>query len=290
MRLRRNKEDPATRKLEEEGLLRLHSEKKSRINTEKIREFGRVTYDFWSGVKYMIVLSSLLWWIPLFGPMIAGYVGGRRTGGPKKGLVASIVSLGVIGVVYYVLVEGFLPVTLGSILSYPTGMISAAEAHSFLGPYFEFLTLYWSTFFGRVVDSVPFETNSYLITIIFAYIGGIISAEKRKEYADGMRKAGGAQSGTTTTIRMKYPKRQVAAPNNASAASQRRLQDLKPVRFKDDGRRRKDKKSDRESKRLKEKSSSRFEDKRALDGGNKTSRSRSVEHHSRSSGNDWELL
>jgi len=290
MRLTKRKEDPATRKLEDEGLLRLSSQKKSRVNTQKIKEFGQITYDFWSGVKYIVILSALLWWIPLFGPIIAGYVGGRRTGGPKKGLIASIVSLGIIGVVYYVLVQGYLPVTLEMILSYPAAVVSAAEAHSFFGPYFEFIKLYWSTFFARVMAGVPFGTNSYVLTVIFAYIGGIISLEKRKEYTDGIRWSGRDES--EKTIRVKHPKRSAAIPERASYTSRRRLEDLKPIKLerggksiKNRGNSKSDLRKQLSDKNMKsgDKAERGFQDEKPME-------KVSIQHHSRSNGDDWELL
>ena len=39
---------------------------------------SNVVYSFWSASKYVLVLSLILWWLPMFGQMIAGYVGGRR--------------------------------------------------------------------------------------------------------------------------------------------------------------------------------------------------------------------
>ncbi|MEF8874766.1 MAG: hypothetical protein V5A88_08905 [Candidatus Thermoplasmatota archaeon] len=292
MHLRRKKEDPATRKLENEGLLSLHSKKKSYINTQKIKEFGQITYDFWSGVKYMVVLSALLWWIPLFGPIIAGYVGGRRTGGPKKGLFASFVSLGVIGIVYYVLVQGLLPVTLDTILSYPAAIISAAEAHSFFGPYFEFIKLYWSTFFARVMAGVPFGTNSYVLTVIFAYIGGIISLEKRKEYTDGIRWSG--HENKSSASRVKSAKRSSGSTNRTSPTAKRSLKDLKAISLNRNRQDKGSKNTRKAKKKLKkqrsdqkggreEKTKRGFQDK-------KTMKKASVEHHSRSNGDDWELL
>ncbi|HPP45635.1 MAG TPA: hypothetical protein PK446_07570, partial [Methanomassiliicoccaceae archaeon] len=41
---------------------------------------GPVVYSFWSAMKYTFALSLLLWWLPVFGQMVAGYVGGRRAG------------------------------------------------------------------------------------------------------------------------------------------------------------------------------------------------------------------
>src|SRR2546422_6965012 len=46
------------------------------------------TYSLWGAVKYILVLSVLLWWLPTIGQMIAGYIGGRRAGGQWRGVVA----------------------------------------------------------------------------------------------------------------------------------------------------------------------------------------------------------
>ena len=53
---------------------------------EEAKKFeGPVVYSFWSAVKYTFTLSLLLWWLPIFGQMIAGYVGGRRAGVALEG-------------------------------------------------------------------------------------------------------------------------------------------------------------------------------------------------------------
>src|SRR3972149_5724978 len=41
-------------------------------------------FSFWSSSRIILILSFLLWWIQPAGPMIAGYVGGRRAGSPWK--------------------------------------------------------------------------------------------------------------------------------------------------------------------------------------------------------------
>src|SRR5437867_1604576 len=41
-------------------------------------------FSFWSSSRVILILSFLLWWFPPAGPMIAGYVGGRRAGSPIK--------------------------------------------------------------------------------------------------------------------------------------------------------------------------------------------------------------
>src|SRR3972149_10597485 len=53
---------------------------------EELGRFGHhASYSMWGAMKYVPVLSVLLWWLPTFGQMIAGYIGGRRSGGPGGG-------------------------------------------------------------------------------------------------------------------------------------------------------------------------------------------------------------
>ncbi len=40
------------------------------------------------GSMWMIFLSALLFWLPVFGPLIAGWVGGVKSGGPMNGIIA----------------------------------------------------------------------------------------------------------------------------------------------------------------------------------------------------------
>src|SRR2546427_6734442 len=47
-------------------------------------------FSFWSSSRVILILSFLLLWIQPAGPMIAGYVGGRRAGPPIKALIAPL--------------------------------------------------------------------------------------------------------------------------------------------------------------------------------------------------------
>lgn len=44
-----------------------------------------------SGTVWMIVLSILLFWLPVVGPLIAGFVGGRKSGGVGPALISSLI-------------------------------------------------------------------------------------------------------------------------------------------------------------------------------------------------------
>jgi len=299
MHLRKKKyRDPATRKLQEEGLLKFKRQDGRGSTLRKIKEFGKITYDFWSGVKYIVVLSAILWWIPLFGPMLAGYVGGRRTGGPKKGIIASIVGLGIIGGVYFLLTHGYVYMALESVLEYPDKIIAIAMAHSFLGPYLEFFQQYWATFFERVWTGVPFGSNSYILTMIFAYIGGIISYEKRKEFTDGVRSLDRVKDELSSVHR--YAKNPLQTQNSDAVnnGSHSRLNDLRSVKYsgqrgfqENDSINKSNRSRSSKQKRMKEQienvrqkgSNTSFKSERGVP-------KSEVRHHSQSNGDDWEFL
>ncbi|HET7314364.1 hypothetical protein [Salinisphaera sp.] len=41
-------------------------------------------------IIWMAVISLVLFWLPLVGPLLAGFVGGRTAGGAGRGLLAAI--------------------------------------------------------------------------------------------------------------------------------------------------------------------------------------------------------
>ena len=51
----------------------------------------RKEHNMLSGMWYVFILSCLLWWLPLFGQMIAGYLGGRKAGSAIKGIIVTVI-------------------------------------------------------------------------------------------------------------------------------------------------------------------------------------------------------
>lgn len=43
-----------------------------------------------AGTLWMILISVLLFWLPTFGPLIAGLVGGKKAGGVGAGIMAAL--------------------------------------------------------------------------------------------------------------------------------------------------------------------------------------------------------
>lgn len=56
-----------------------------------------------SATLWMIGLSILLFWLPTVGPLIAGFVGGRKAGSVGSAIVAAIIPAILVGVLLFVL-------------------------------------------------------------------------------------------------------------------------------------------------------------------------------------------
>ena len=54
-----------------------------------------------SATLWMFVLSLLLFWLPIVGPLIAGFVGGRKAGSLSNSIVAAFLPAIVFGVALF---------------------------------------------------------------------------------------------------------------------------------------------------------------------------------------------
>ncbi|MBC7108700.1 MAG: hypothetical protein H5T41_07945 [Methanomassiliicoccales archaeon] len=142
----------------------------------------KVVYSFWSAVKYIFILSFLLWWLPIIGQMIAGYVGGRRAGSPWKGVMAAFIPLAIIFAITAAVDVGWIPTTINGINITPGAILSALASNiPLLDSYMNFASLYLHNFVSLLQSTISFRLDSYLMTIAFAYIGGIIADQTRRE-------------------------------------------------------------------------------------------------------------
>ena len=56
-----------------------------------------------SATLWMVGLSVLLFWIPTVGPLIAGFVGGRKAGGVGPAILAAIIPAALVSVLLFLL-------------------------------------------------------------------------------------------------------------------------------------------------------------------------------------------
>jgi len=53
-------------------------------------------HGIYRGAAWMVGLSLLMWWIPILGPAVAGYIGGRKAGGPLRAAIAAILPISMV--------------------------------------------------------------------------------------------------------------------------------------------------------------------------------------------------
>lgn len=176
--LRRSRsEDADDEDAREPGVYRLE------VDHESKHFHGEVTYSFWSASKIIFLLSILLWWLPQSaGYMVAGYVGGRRAGSPWKAVVASLIPVILIFAVSATYDSGYGREQISYLATLPTSLAtSLGEAIPFVAPYSEFVAGYLTTFVLALQQLFGMGSNGYLVTIAFAYIGGIVADQTRRE-------------------------------------------------------------------------------------------------------------
>jgi hypothetical protein len=156
------------------------------VRIEVDNEIGRFyegpAFSFWSSSRIILILSLLLWWIQPAGPMIAGFVGGRRAGSPWKAVIAAIVPVAVILIANFAYTHSFATQQIDFVASLPLVIGDGVSSIlPFLGPYRDFMITYLRGFVEALQATFGMGTNGYLMVIIFAYIGGLIGEQARRE-------------------------------------------------------------------------------------------------------------
>ena len=159
---------------------------------------SKVVYSFWSASKYVLILSLILWWLPMFGQMIAGYVGGRRAGGPWRGVAASILPVVCLYTVMTGFDSGFFPSHLMGVAIAPAAISAAlSESVPFVTPYIQFSSEYVGSFVDALAGASPYGINTYILTVAFAYVGGVLAEQSRREIEFN---SGAMMSNTTVLV------------------------------------------------------------------------------------------
>ncbi len=140
-------------------------------------------YGIVRGMTWTVILSALLFWLPLVGPAIAGYVGGRKAGGPLRGIIAVIIPAMVMFVLLAAVSE--------SMDLVPTGMVSGVsfDAESLADMPAQTIPLVagLEQSINAFVASPP---DVMFIMIVFAIVGGALSSLRRREEETVIEKVG----------------------------------------------------------------------------------------------------
>jgi len=179
---------------------------------EEAKKFeGPVAYSFWSAVKYTFTLSLILWWLPIFGQMIAGYVGGRRAGAPFKGMMAALVPVAFIFAISMLVKAGIIPTVIFGVDLTPEAVVATITAHvPVMQPYVAFVNMYLTSFFTSLHSTASLGLDSYVTTVAFSYIGGVLSQQTHREMLLLSRMSRGDQTtvvleGNTFTSALREP-------------------------------------------------------------------------------------
>ncbi len=211
------------RPADEPGAYRIHVDGDSR----SARQEGP-PFSFWSSARIILILSFLLWWIQPAGPMIAGYVGGRRSGSAIKGVLAALLPVAVVLIANTAYTRGVGSTQIDLVASLPQAFAGGvASVLPFLSPYRDFLIGYMSGFVKALQSTFGMGTNGYLMVLIFAYIGGLIADQTRREL---YYKSGSSQSVGFNLIQPLFGGRHPAADEEYVEDDQELRELRRPVR------------------------------------------------------------
>jgi len=144
-----------------------------------------------SAIRYTLLISMLLWWIPIFGQAFAGYVGGRKAGTPARGMVATLVSvLILLAIVTFV---GSYAISGLDFLTAEPGELVSAIGMDFplIGWLMTLILTYIQMFFAMITGTTSMKLNIYIITVVFGLIGGVLAEQHSKEAANKAPGEGG---------------------------------------------------------------------------------------------------
>jgi len=177
------KQDGTTRQLQADGVYGMGRAPRPYIvdqgTVEAVKE--KRIYSFWSAVWYTSILSLVLFWFPPFGQMIAGYVGGRKAGIPWKGALAAFAPMSIIFALFALRAMGSHVSEIDWLLGMPgKGADYVSDAVPIFGPVFGFASDYLHKF-AEALWSAEYFVYPYVLTVIFGYIGGIMSLQRQRE-------------------------------------------------------------------------------------------------------------
>jgi hypothetical protein len=184
-RRRAKPKDQATKSLMKSGVYRLSDESDGKEEPKRswlLTSSSDDPFNYWSAVKYGSVLMFLLWWIPIFGPMIAGYVAGRRAGTPLKGVFAVSIPLAIVFFVATMVSIKVIPTVWFGVDLGPEAIFgSLASAMPVFAPFAHFTTGYLESFIGTIQGTSGLRMDFYILGLAFAYIGGAMALQSLRE-------------------------------------------------------------------------------------------------------------
>lgn len=162
--------DPVTNGLINKGVYSVNSPG----TTEERKLSSWREHNIISGMWYVFILSCLLWWLPVFGQMIAGYIGGRKAGTPIKGVFVAVIPVFIILLLMVGVDLGLLPF-LGALAGIPNMLMNGIQSFS------PNAASYLSGIYASLQPLVGLNGNGFLIIVVFGLIGGMMADLNKKE-------------------------------------------------------------------------------------------------------------
>jgi hypothetical protein len=134
-------------------------------------------------MTWTVILSMLLFWLPLVGPAIAGYVGGRKAGGPLRAVIAVMIPAMVMFVMFMAVSESVDMVPAGAVSGVDLNLDGIADLPAQAVPLIGGL----QQSVGAWVASPP---DVLFIMVAFAIVGGALSTLRRREEETVIEKVG----------------------------------------------------------------------------------------------------
>lgn len=164
-------------------------------------------YSLKASVIIAFVATILLWWLPIFGPMISGYVSGRTSGSKYMGLVSTTIVAGIIALSSFIFTY-IIPVP-ASVSSYLASTV-VFNIHT-MSPYGAWFLSSLAVLFTSFTSYLAFVPPNWAVLIAFGFLGGSMSELLVKD------------TDKRSVLAMKHP-----AHNEASALAPKEV-DYSPV-------------------------------------------------------------
>ena len=148
---------------------------------KQIRQSKKVRkgpYSPGKGAIFAFVFAMMLWWIPIAGPAIAGYISGRKSGSSVSALESSLITAAVMVFLMFLLTPIKTGV-LGMLGGYLTSGISALAQSPLTASSSIFTDLYVG--YGLIKTVALIVPSSLITLVIFSYVGGTYSQFKSQE-------------------------------------------------------------------------------------------------------------
>ncbi len=161
-------------------MLHMSARKRRGISRKKEIPFGSSNQDkeVRNGFIVSIVSIALLWWIPIVGPLMAGYATGRKSGNVEHALTISLIMSAMVTFVSLYMISSSIQ-SMSFIGYYLKDGIYAFSNSPLIGG--SNLLVYTQTFNGVIMSMGMILPSSLIIFNSCSFLGGTVSATNREE-------------------------------------------------------------------------------------------------------------